>query len=108
MRRECLSLVKIVVMGMLLGAGLANTPAQAAGSGVVQFGGMIVEDGCQFKIVNNQVYSECYRDGKAQTATRSVARAQQGAMALPAQVGESHLTWLDEAHAQALITVSYR
>ncbi|ACR69754.1 hypothetical protein AAGU66_11170 [Edwardsiella ictaluri] len=108
MKRESLSLVKIVVMGMLLGAGLAGTPVQAAGSGVVQFGGMIVEDGCQFKIVNNQVYSECYRDGKAQTATHSVEQVQQGAMALPAQVGESHLSWLDNAHAQALITVSYR
>ena len=108
MKREYLSLFKVVAVGMLLMAGLAAGPAQAQSMGVVHFGGVIEEDGCQFTVINNQVHSACYREGKLQQVKRDIGRQYHADWRLPAQVGEGRLTWVDTAHTQALITVVYR
>ncbi|AOV96488.1 hypothetical protein A9798_05680 [Edwardsiella hoshinae] len=108
MKREYLSLFKVVAVGMLLMAGLAVGPAQGQSSGVVHFGGIIEEDGCQVNVVNNQVHSSCYRDGKRQRVKHDIGRLYEADWRLPAQVGEGRLIWMDTAHTQALITVVYR
>ncbi|AXF75048.1 hypothetical protein LU631_08955 [Erwinia tracheiphila] len=98
-----MKVIKLAITAVIF-TSLSNY-ALAAGSniGVVQFVGTIVEPMCDVTLEQNQLSSSCYREGHYQM-TRSAVEDEQ---AIPANIGQTQIRWLDSTHKQGVLTVSY-
>lgn len=99
-----------MVQGLAAALMLLSLPALSqetqGSSGVVQFRGAIVEDGCKIQNRGAQATFYCFKDGKIREQTLSLNRAKD--VALRDANARVSLAWLDASHRLGVMQISYQ
>lgn len=81
---------------------LAGEAQASAGSGIITFQGAIVSPSCEIDQQSDLIRTSCFKQGKTQ-----VYITHPDAQALPAELGQTQVKWLDAQHKMGIMTVNY-
>ncbi len=76
----------------------------SATSGTIYFRGALVTNSCELSSEQDQVNATCYRDGQYQLSRLSLNKRE---TAVP-EFASTEVRWLDDAHQQGIMTVTYQ
>ncbi|MCX8956528.1 fimbrial protein [Erwinia psidii] len=98
-----MNVTKLAIAAVIFTSWANHALAAGSNTGVIYFEGTIVEPLCDVEVEQNQFSSSCYREGRNQVTHSAISDEQ----AIPANIGQTEIRWLDSEHKQGVVTVSY-